>query len=225
MPTETQHLEQRVAALQSDLNTKDEQIDALTFSDNDRELSRRSWFDEAKRLEKEVEGLRSDVEKQRRLKMLVAEELQNALNNCSVYRVQLAERDALICDVLEAFKLEPDGSCINPGRDFIRPWAEKVAALSASADPAKSCGACGGCADGCKLDRESPPVERDEPSSPVSTTSDKYKAELYDEVWQLARDMGFGNVTDALMKLQSQIQGKKSRKEHICTPIAKTELS
>lgn len=44
-----------------------------------------------------------------------------------------------------------------------------------------------------------------------STTSDKYKAELYDEVWQLARDMGFGNVTDALMKLQSQLQGKKFR--------------
>lgn len=100
MPTETQHLEQRVAALQSDLNTKDEQIDALTFSDNDRELSRRSWVDEAQRLQ-----------------------------------AQLAERDALICDVLEAFKLEPDGSCINPGRDFIRPWAEKVAALSASAEP------------------------------------------------------------------------------------------
>lgn len=58
MPTETQHLEQRVAALQSDLNTKDEQIDALTFSDNDSELSRRSWFDEAQRLEKEVEELR-----------------------------------------------------------------------------------------------------------------------------------------------------------------------
>ncbi|MBB1614486.1 hypothetical protein A9978_18780 [Pseudomonas sp. UMC65] len=39
---------------------------------------------------------------------------------------------------------------------------------------------------------------------PVSSTSDKYKAELYDEVWQLARDMGFGNVTDALMKLEKQ---------------------
>ncbi|PNG31563.1 MULTISPECIES: hypothetical protein [Pseudomonas] len=58
MPVETQHLEHRVAALQSDLNTKDEQIGALTFSDNERELSRRSWFDEAKRLEKEVEALR-----------------------------------------------------------------------------------------------------------------------------------------------------------------------
>ncbi len=39
---------------------------------------------------------------------------------------------------------------------------------------------------------------------PVSSTSDKYKAELYDEVWQLARDMGFGNVTDALTKLKKQ---------------------
>lgn len=66
------------------------------------------------------------------------------------------------------------------------------------------------------------PAEQPEP---ISSTSDKYKAELYDEVWQLARDMGFGNVTDALMKLQSQLQGKKPRKEHICTPVAKTELS
>lgn len=45
----------------------------------------------------------------------------------------------------------------------------------------------------------------------TGTNSDKYKAELCDEVWQLARDMGFGNVTDALMKLQSQLQGNKSR--------------
>ncbi|QYM99545.1 hypothetical protein K1T36_21000 [Pseudomonas protegens] len=43
------------------------------------------------------------------------------------------------------------------------------------------------------------PAEQPEP---ISSTSDKYKAELYEEVWQLARDMGFGNVTDALMKLQ-----------------------
>lgn len=40
--------------------------------------------------------------------------------------------------------------------------------------------------------------------APVSSTSDKYRAELYDEVWQKARDMGFGNVTDALMKLEKQ---------------------
>lgn len=43
-----------------------------------------------------------------------------------------------------------------------------------------------------------------EQPAPVSSSSDKYKAELYDEVWQLARDMGFGNVTDALMKLKKQ---------------------
>lgn len=128
MPTETQHLEQRVAALQSDLNTKDEQIDALTFSGNDRELSRRSWFDEAKRLEKENEGLKADIR-------LMKSDLRIARDTAALGVKILAERDALICDVLEAFKLEPDGSCINPGRDFIRPWAEKVAALSASAEP------------------------------------------------------------------------------------------
>ncbi|MGE8327245.1 hypothetical protein [Pseudomonas urmiensis] len=50
-------------------------------------------------------------------------------------RAQLAKRDALLREVLEAFQLESDGSCINPGRDFIRPWAAKVSALSASAEP------------------------------------------------------------------------------------------
>ncbi|MCO7569410.1 hypothetical protein NJH78_05440 [Pseudomonas chlororaphis] len=49
------------------------------------------------------------------------------------------------------------------------------------------------------------PAEQPEP---ISSKSDKYEAELYDEVWQLARDMGFGNVTDALMKLQSQLQSE-----------------
>lgn len=29
----------------------------------------------------------------------------------------------------------------------------------------------------------------------------KYKAELYDEVWALAKRLGYGNVTDALMAL------------------------
>jgi len=37
---------------------------------------------------------------------------------------------------------------------------------------------------------------------PYSTTSDKYRAELYDEVWQKARDMGYGNVTEALIALE-----------------------
>lgn len=43
-----------------------------------------------------------------------------------------------------------------------------------------------------------------EQPAPISSTSDKYKAELYDEVWQLARDMGFGSVTDALMQMKKQ---------------------
>jgi hypothetical protein len=34
------------------------------------------------------------------------------------------------------------------------------------------------------------------------TTGDKYRAELYDEVWQKARDMGYGNVTEALTALE-----------------------
>lgn len=34
------------------------------------------------------------------------------------------------------------------------------------------------------------------------TTSYKYRAELYDEVWQKARDMGYGNVTDALAEVE-----------------------
>lgn len=33
----------------------------------------------------------------------------------------------------------------------------------------------------------------------------KYKADLYDEVWQKARDMGFANVTMALAKLADQL--------------------
>ena len=36
----------------------------------------------------------------------------------------------------------------------------------------------------------------------VGTTSDQYRADLYDEVWQKARDMGYGNVTDALVALE-----------------------
>lgn len=37
-----------------------------------------------------------------------------------------------------------------------------------------------------------------------STTSDKYRAELYDEVWERARSMGYSNVTDALAQLERQ---------------------
>ncbi|WP_350404543.1 hypothetical protein ABCR88_11115 [Pseudomonas sp. W17] len=133
MPTETQHLEQRIAALQSDLNAQDQALDDAATENNERELSRRDWFEEAQRLEKENERLRTDVERQRRLKMLVAEKLQNALANCSVYRVQLAERDALLQQGLEM---------INRGIvsfDDQVEYRQKLAALSASAGPAKPC--------------------------------------------------------------------------------------
>lgn len=50
--------------------------------------------------------------------------------------------------------------------------------------------------------REIRPLYADQPA-PVAdgASSDKYKAEPYDEVWQMARDMGFANVTDALTRL------------------------
>lgn len=50
------------------------------------------------------------------------------------------------------------------------------------------------------------PLYTEQPA-PVATgtTSEKYRAELYDEVWQNARDMGFANVTDALVKLSAPV--------------------
>ncbi|WP_153785312.1 hypothetical protein [Pseudomonas sp. EMN2] len=41
----------------------------------------------------------------------------------------LAAMGGLIDEVLAAFQLEANGSCLNPGRDFIRPWSAKVAGL------------------------------------------------------------------------------------------------
>lgn len=37
------------------------------------------------------------------------------------------------------------------------------------------------------------------------TTGDRYKAELYDEVWQKARSLGYSNVTQALGKLEQMM--------------------
>ena len=49
-------------------------------------------------------------------------------------------------------------------------------------------------------------AERDQMRTELGdgTTGNKYRAELYDEVWQKARDMGFGNVTNALSTLEVQ---------------------
>lgn len=42
-----------------------------------------------------------------------------------------------------------------------------------------------------------PPAEQ-----PDGTTSARYRAELYDEVWEKARSMGYGNATEALAELE-----------------------
>ncbi|WP_053152135.1 hypothetical protein [Pseudomonas protegens] len=135
MPTETQHLEQRVAALQSDLNTKDEQIDALTFSDNDRELSRRDWFEAAQVAEKRIEELRADLASANADKEAYAqnainlrERLERLKDQRNDYAKQLAERDAL----LERCRL----AVVN-GEDFDLPASllDEIKALSASAEP------------------------------------------------------------------------------------------
>lgn len=124
MPTETQHLEQRVAALQSDLNARDQALDDAATENNERELSRRSWFDEARRLEKECERLRDALTVYETGHALLKEERDAA-------RAQLAERDALL--------LRITGS---DHQDSLRAIGE-AAALSASAEPAESCSVCG----------------------------------------------------------------------------------
>ena len=77
----------------------------------------------------EIERLLEEVEKQRRLKMHVAENLQNALDNCSVYRAQLAEQHAL---------LQLGLTMLNRGivsYDDQIEYRRKLADLSASAEP------------------------------------------------------------------------------------------
>lgn len=95
MPTETQ-LEQRVAALQSDLNTRDQALDDAATENKERELSRRDWFDEAKRLEQENEGLKADIK-------LLRSDLRIASNTATLGAKMLAERDALLRDCATEF--------------------------------------------------------------------------------------------------------------------------
>ncbi|MGC5703012.1 hypothetical protein J4P02_22655 [Pseudomonas sp. NFXW11] len=186
MPTETQHLEQRVAALQSDLNKKDEQIGALTFSDNDRELSRRSWFDEAKRLEKECEGLKADIR-------LLKSDLRIANDTVALGVKSLAERDALLEGFATELTLAITDSQVRSamtavGRSkiiqLLKDYNERIdAALSASAEP-KSCGACAnGCISGCQLEKDSPP------SAPAERSPKDYAIEHAEYMAKSADDV------------------------------------
>lgn len=43
-----------------------------------------------------------------------------------------------------------------------------------------------------------------------STSSDRYRAELYDEVWTMATRMGYGNVTDALTALANRLTNERA---------------
>ncbi len=153
---------------------------------------------------------KNQLAKQRHAEVIGLQELLNVADQqVDDLRAQLSERDTLLRRwlgvVISDYGIEELEQDTN-------------AALSASAEP--KCSKCGdsGVIDDKGID-DLPGgycTERglvacpdcEELSAPVSSTSDKYKAELYDEVWQLARDMGFGNVTDALMKLQSQLQGE-----------------
>ncbi|MCU7645605.1 hypothetical protein [Pseudomonas piscis] len=137
MPTETQ-LEQRVAALQSDLNARDQALDDAATENNERELSRRDWFEEAQRLQAELEKRPSQI----------AMSLQTKIKGL---QAKLAERDALLRDTgtcLKSIVRELKGfHDDNPGKwcgyldDALGAAAwqrDKVdAVLSASAEPAR----------------------------------------------------------------------------------------
>lgn len=153
MPTETQ-LEQRVAALQSDLNQKDEQIDALEFTDNDRELSRRDWFDEAQRLEKENEELKADIK-------LLKSDLRIANDTAALGAKMLAERDALLRGWLNLFpKQGVTGGPITMQKE------RTIAALSASAEPIPRCPGCGYTYQDCREQMDHYLCGLPEPSAP-----------------------------------------------------------
>lgn len=61
---------------------------------------------------------------------------------------------------------------------------------------------------GSKLHERIKSVLLDPPAA--STTSDQYRAELYDEVWTMATRMGYGNVTDALTALANRLTNERA---------------
>ncbi|MQA53696.1 hypothetical protein [Pseudomonas piscis] len=141
MPHRNPTLEQRVAALQSDLNARDQALDDAATENNERELSRRSWFDEAQRLERENEGLRSEV---KRLDLMISQSDYNYDMDRAQFKRQLAERDALLRLAREfivngvdlGYITMPDPETPDPAHDLL----PKInAALSASAEPSEEC--------------------------------------------------------------------------------------
>ncbi|MBC2660054.1 hypothetical protein H7A76_31890 [Pseudomonas sp. MSSRFD41] len=190
MPTEAQHLEQRVAALQSDLNARDQALDDAATENNERELSRRSWFDEAQRLENEnsairlqVGGMQMEIDELRsevkRLDLMVAQADYNYDMDRAQFRRQMAERDALPADWEDQLLTEMDrrfglskrddlhmvNDDTQVGVEFALEWIK--ARVTASAEPSAPCTTpgdqqCPG--DGVNKCKACPsaPVERDE---------------------------------------------------------------
>lgn len=117
--------QERINALQQRLNAADQGKDDLEFQLKDREASRRDWFDEAQRLKKENEELRSEV---KRLDLMVSQADHDYEMKRNDLERQLAERDAL----LERCRL----AAVN-GEDFDLPASllDEIKALSASAEP------------------------------------------------------------------------------------------
>lgn len=114
-------------------------------------------------------------------------------------RKVVAERDAALAKLAECEKQEPVAAQVRfrrpeKGTPDWSPWQQS--ALLAE-HPAWLIDGAGYEVEYRLIYAQPRPAAVDE-----STTGDKYRAELYDEVWQKARDMGFGNVTEALLKLE-----------------------
>ncbi len=171
MPTETQ-LEQRVAALQSDLNERDQRTDDLQFQLKDREGSRRDWLEGAQRLEKENEELRSEV---KRLDLMVSQADHDYEMKRNDLERQLAKAHTLpqfAQTVIRKLKRFRDCAEDGQGADIGKTWFDVLvqlgllnrvqrspawweitdegdalldgrADLSASAEPAEPCSVCG----------------------------------------------------------------------------------
>lgn len=54
------------------------------------------------------------------------------------------------------------------------------------------------------LNEQKPAAQHQPAPLADGATSDKYKYELYDEVWSMARGLGFGNITEALRLISDE---------------------
>ncbi|MEX5343762.1 hypothetical protein [Pseudomonas sp. I2] len=112
-------------------------------------------IDLAKSLKQQCADIRT-IDDLRAELVAIQPSIKHWMKRTAAIQDRLAERDALLRDLDDAWNS-------HDGEERFGKLMQKVEALSASAEPSKSCGACGGCPNGCRLDEESPsaPVERD----------------------------------------------------------------